>query len=125
MGNSQTYTKATIYLNSNQLTQETSVTIKRESGSQPVKTVALGYAGESPGSGMTMISVSNAVPTADFEVNPGLFFVKADIPVEISIFAAGKTLTVKGSIFSDNFSHAVDGASKLDFEFRGGPADWE
>lgn len=124
MANLQQYTKAVIYINDSVLSEEASVTVKRSSGSQPVKTVAKGYSGESPGSPMTEISVSNAVPASDFELDPGLFINLVDV-VKITIFAAGRTMTVKGSIIDDNFSHAVDSEAKLEFNFRGGVAYWE
>lgn len=72
---------------------------------------------------MTEITVSNAVPAIDFELDPGTF-INEVAEVEISIFAAGRTLTVKGSIIDDNFSHAVDTEAKLEFNFRGGPSVW-
>jgi len=124
MANLQQYTKATVYINGLKLSQEASVTIRRMSNSQAVDTVDLGYAGESPGAARTEIEVSNAVPSVDFELNPGEFINQVEI-VEVSVFAANSTLTVKGFIISDNFSHAVNTASKLDFSFRGGPSDWE
>lgn len=124
MANLSQYSKAVVYINSLVLSEEASVTIKRSSGSQPVKTVAKGYSGESPGSPMTEITISNAVPAADFELDPGQFINLVDI-VEISIFAAGRTMTVKGFIIDDNFSHAVDSEAKLEFNFRGGYASWE
>lgn len=124
MANQQQYSKAVVYVNSSVLSEEASVTIKRSSGSQAVKTVAKGYAGESPGSPMTEITVSNAVPSADFELDPGQFINNVEI-VEITVFAAGRTLTVKGSIIDDNFSHAVDSEAKLEFNFRGGQSQWE
>lgn len=123
MANLQQYSKAVVYINSSVLSEEASVTIRRTSGSQPVKTVAKGYAGESPGSPMTEITISNAVPAADFELDPGQF-INLVSEVEISIFAAGRTMTVKGFIIDDNFSHAVDSEAKLEFNFRGGPAEW-
>jgi hypothetical protein len=124
MANLQQYSKAVVYVNSSVLSEEASVTIKRSSGSTPVKTVAKGYSGESAGSPMTEITVSNAVPAADFELNPGTFINQVEV-VELTIFAAGRTLTVQGSIIDDNFSHAVDTEAKLEFNFRGGPSNWE
>lgn len=124
MANLQQYSKAIIYVNSNVLSEEASVTIKRSSNSQPVKTTAKGYAGESPGAAMTEITVTNAVPAIDFEFNPGIFINELD-NVELTIFAAGRTLTVIGSIIDDNFSHAVDSEAKLEFSFRGGPSNWQ
>lgn len=123
MGNLQKYTKAIISVNGTVLSQESSVTVKRTSNSQAVKTVALGYAGESDGAVMTEITISNAVPSVDFELDPGQFINLVE-EVEISIFAAGRTMTVSGFIIDDNFSHAVDTESKLEFNFRGGPSVW-
>jgi len=122
--NVQKYTKAVVYINSNLLTEESNVTVKREDGGNAVKTVAKGYAGRSPGSPMTMITVANAVPSADFEFNPGQFINQTE-EVEVTIFAAGRTLTVVGFIISDNFQHGVDNAASLEFEFEGGPSDWQ
>lgn len=124
MANLQQYSKAVVYINGSVLSEEASVSIKRNSGSQAVKTVAKGYAGESPGAPMTEISVSNAVPSSDFELNTS-DFINLLNEVEVTIFAAGRTLTVKGFIISDNFDHAVDTEAKLSFEFRGGPSNWE
>lgn len=123
MANVQTYTKAVVYINGNLLTEESNCTVKRESGGNAVKTVAKGYSGRSPGAPMTMITVKNAVPSADFEFNPGAF-INNTVEVEVSVFAAGKTLTVVGFIISDNFQHGVDAAAELEFEFEGGPSDW-
>lgn len=124
MSNVQTYSKAVVYVNGSLLTEESNVTIKRDSGGNAVKTVAKGYAGRSPGAPMTMITVRNAVPAADFELNPGQFINQTG-EVEVSVFAAGKTLTVVGFIISDNFQHGVDASAELEFEFEGGPSDWQ
>jgi hypothetical protein len=123
-GNLQLYTKATVYIDGNLLSEEASVTVKRSTGSQAVKTTAKGYAGESPGAPMTEIQVENAVPAADFELNPGQYMANLD-SAEVTIFAAGNTLTVTGFIYEDNFSHAVESQSKLSFSARGPFADWE
>jgi hypothetical protein len=124
MATVQRYSKAAIYVNSLPLTEESNVTVKREDGGNAVKTVAKGYSGRSPGAPMTMITVKNAVPSADFEFNPGPFMNNTE-PVEVTVFAAGRTLTVSGFIISDNFQHGVDAAAELEFEFEGGASDWE
>ena len=123
MSNTQNYTKAVVYVNGKLLAEEGTCTVKRESGGNAVKTVAKGYAGRSPGAAMTMITVKNAVPSADFELNPGAFINNSE-SCEISIFAAGRTLTVEGFIIDDNFQHGVDAAAELEFNFEGGPSDW-
>ena len=119
----QRYTKAVVYVNGNLLTEESNCTIKRTDGGNTVKTVAKGFAGRSPGAPMTMITVKNAVPSADFELNPGPFMETTEA-VEITVFAAGRTLSVTGFITDDNFQHGVDAAAELEFEFEGGFSDW-
>lgn len=123
MSNLQNYTKAVVYINGALLTEESNVTVKRESGGNAVKTVAKGYAGRSPGAPMTTITVKNAVPSEEFELNPGQFINNSE-SCEISVFAAGKTLTLDAFIIDDNFQHGVDAAAELEFNAEGGPSDW-
>lgn len=123
MSNLQNYTKAVVYINGALLTEESNVTVKRESGGNAVKTVAKGYAGRSPGAPMTTITVKNAVPSLEFELNPGQFINNSE-SCEISIFAAGRTLTLDAFIIDDNFTHGVDAAAELEFNAEGGPSDW-
>jgi hypothetical protein len=72
---------------------------------------------------MMTVSVENAVPTADFELDPGAVMENLD-DGELTIFAAGRTITSKGFITEDNFSHAFESQSKLSFEFTGQFANW-
>lgn len=123
-GNLENYTKATIYIDGQLLAEEASVTVKRTTAAQIVKTVAKGFAGVSPGAAMIEVSVENAVPADNFELNPQKYMTGLDV-AELTIFAANSTLTSKGFILSDNFSHAVDTQSKLSFEFTGQYAEWD
>jgi hypothetical protein len=121
--NLQLYTAGFVYVNGSLLAEEASVTVSRATNSQQIITVAKGYSGESPGAAMCEITVESVVPAADFELNPGKFM--GDLKVcEFTIFAAGNTLTFKGFIISDNFSHAANSESKLSFQARGNFADW-
>lgn len=124
MSGLQLYTLAYVLVDGAILTEEASVTVDRATNSQAVNTVAKGYAGESPGAANCQIQVSNAVPAADFEVNPGKYM-KALKEVEIGVLAAGKVITVPGFIISDSFKHSVNNESMLDFTFRGTFPDWE
>lgn len=124
MSDLQLYTKAQVYVGGSLLSEEADVSVKRMTGAQVVKTVAKGFAGLSPGAPMLQVSISNAVPAVDFEYNPGTNMLDLDV-VEITVFAAGRTLTSKGFVTDDNFSHAVETQSKLAFEFTGQFADWE
>jgi len=125
MSEFQLYAQAAVLVDGLFLTQESSVTVARATNSQAVNTVALGYAGESPGAAMVEITVRNAVPSADFELNPGKFMKKMQ-EVELGILGpGGKQLTARGFIISDNFQHAVNSESSLEFSFRGKMKDWE
>jgi hypothetical protein len=120
----QVYSQAEIYINGAKLAEEAQVSVNRRSNAQPVNTVAKGYAGDSPGAAMTEIKVTNAVPSAAFELNPGPFILNLQV-CEITIYAAGLTLTQKGFIYEDNFSHAVNSEARLEFSARCEPADWK
>jgi hypothetical protein len=124
MSNLNLYTKATVYIDGSLLSEESKVSIKRTTGAQIAKTVAKGLAGVTPGSPMMEISISSAVPSADFELNPGKYM-KLLQPTEVTIFAAGRTLTTKGFVMSDSFTHAVDSASALDMEITAQWTDWQ
>lgn len=124
MSEFQLYAQAAVLVDGLFLTQESSVQVQRTTNSQAVNTVALGYAGESPGAPMVEITVSSAVPSADFELNPGKFMKRLQ-ECEIGILGpGGKQLTARGFIISDNFQHAVNSASSLEFSFRGKMVDW-
>lgn len=119
----QLYTLASVYINGQLLSEEARVTVDRETKSQEVATVAKGFAGLSPGAAVTNITVENAVPAVGFEKDMSTIMKQLQV-VELTIFAAGSTLTSKGFIISDNFSHAVNSESKLDFKFIGEFATW-
>lgn len=119
------YSLAYVLVEGMLLAQEGSVSVNRTTNSQAVNTVALGYAGESPGAPMVEIDVKNAVPAADFELNPGKFM-KSMKEVEIGVLGpGGKQMTARGFIISDTFEHSVGAESTLSFKFRGKFKDWE
>ena len=124
MSGLQLYTLAYVLVDGSILTEEASVNVNRATNSQAVNTVAKGYAGESPGAASIEIQVTNAVPSADFEMNPGRYM-KNLKQVEIGLLVAGKQLTARGFIISDSFKHSVNNESSLDFTFRGSFADFE
>lgn len=118
------YSLAYVLVDGAILTEEASVTVNRATNSQAVNTVAKGYSGESPGAASVEIQVSSAVPSADFEMNPGKYM-KALKEVEIGVLVAGKQLTARGFIISDSFKHSVNNESMIDFSFRGAFVDYE
>lgn len=125
----QLYSQAEVYINGAKLAEEAQVTISRRTNAQAVNTVAKGFAGVSPGAAVIEFKMTNAVPAATFEVNPGQFMGLSSggslQVVEITAFAAGQTLTTKGFIMDDNFSHAVNSEARLEFTAMCEPADWK
>jgi hypothetical protein len=117
------YSISAIYVNNACLTQAFQISVDRMTNSSIVETLALGYSGESPGAPRTEISISNAVPSADFEFDPGQFMGTLQ-PVSFSVFEAGRTMTFNGVIVSDNFSQAVNSKATLEFKARGSYATW-
>lgn len=120
----QLYTLIYCTADSALLSEEASVTLNRETASAPSKTVAKGYAGETPGAAMCELDVSNMVPAAGMEFNAGKFM-KTMTPVEMGLLSHGQQLTFKGFIIGDTMKHAVNGDAGYDFKVRGSFADWE
>lgn len=113
MSDLQIYSKASVYINSKQLTEEAEVTVKHISGLKKVGTVAKGLAGWSQGMAEMEIKIKNAVPSAGFEYSPFKAMQNAEV-IEITIFAASQTCTTKGVIVDSEFTHGVDKESSLD-----------
>jgi hypothetical protein len=125
------YSSVSVYITGvGLLTEEASVTMKRASNAQIVKTVAKGFAGVSRGAAMTTITVSSAVPVLGFEFDPSTYL-KFNSVVQFQLVlgdpdhGASKQCTMNGFIIDDDISHAVDANSKLDFTFITGPVVWE
>lgn len=71
----------------------------------------------SPGAGICTVQVENAVPSADFELDP-LPFMEAIEIVEMAIIGpGGKQLNLKGFITESNLQHSVNAESRLSFTF--------
>ena len=123
------YAQAEVFINGSKLAEEAQVSVERNTNAQVVNTVAKGFAGLATGAPVMNIKITNAVPAVAFELNPGAFM---GMPsggslqvIELTIFAAGQTLTAKGFVLNDNFSHAVNTESKLEMSLMCEPADWK
>lgn len=121
----EVYSLAIILIDGSLLTEEASFSMDRDSRAQEVNTVARQFAGLSPGAGIIHADVENGVPSSDFELNPGKYFVKFLKPVELTVFAAGRTLTTKGFIPKDTFRHGVNAEAKISFHIVCKLTDWQ
>lgn len=120
----QLYTSSAVYINSAQLTENASVSIDRDAGFQRVLTIAKGFSGVSPGAKLAMMSISNAVPAAGFEFDPG-DVMEGLIPVSVAVFAANSTFITTGFVEKDTFKHAVNQEAMLDISFICQFGKWE
>lgn len=120
----QNYALFKIFIDHTQMAQASSFSLKRNTNSQPVETLALQYAGESPGAGRCELSVTVHVPSADFEMNPGKFMTRSKAVQCDIVHPSGKMLTFIGFIVDDNLDQSVNSAVKLVFNMRGGYKDW-
>ena len=106
------------------LAQESSLTIEKKSGLLPTFTVVEGLAGMTQGAGTAEITVENAVPSADFEMNPDPFM-RTGAVVEIWTDMASRRSVFKGFITDATYSHSVNDASKLTMKFLCRFSDFE
>lgn len=116
--NLQLYTLIYCTVNGALLTEHMSVEVHRMTDAQVIKTVGKGFAGVSPGSLWCSIDIKSAIPSADFELDPGPFM-KALQSVEIGLQLASKQGISKGFILEDTMSGAVDAPSGLNFKYVG------
>lgn len=120
----QLYSNVEVYFNGSKLAEAASVKLSRDSKASVVETISRGFAGMTPGAKMVSITVENAVPGADFELDPSRFI--GDLAVgELTLFCANRTLTSKGFIVSDSLSYSTNSSSSLSFEFAGEFARWQ
>ena len=125
MANNQLYSLAYVTINGRLLMEHSDCTLTRNSNAQPVRTVAKGLAGFSPGAADCEIDVQNAAPAADFEYDPG-DDIDENTVVECSVVGPdGKQAMSKGCILSDTFQHGVGKEAAISFKFHGSFPKWQ
>lgn len=113
-GNLKLYSIVFAGINGPTLVEEQEIDIERSSGAQPIHTVAGGFSGVSPGSGLTQINIKSAIPAAGFEFDAGKS-INGLIPVDVQVSCAGKTLTGQAFIISDSIRHGVNQEATYSF----------
>lgn len=116
MANLQLYSSAYVFVAGALLTQESSVTVDKNPGLNLVYTTVVGLAGASQGASVAEITVDNAVPSADFELNPDQFMATGAV-VEVKVQMASRTSVFTGFIMGATYSHSVNDSSKLTMKF--------
>lgn len=120
---SDVYTKAEVYANSLKLFKSTDVKVDRNSNMQKVFT--FGGVGVTMGIPETSISLTNMVPSEDFELDPEALGMFKGKTVDLTIVAGGRTLTCTGWFENDSFSYAINGNASQTIAFWGGEAVWQ
>ena len=102
------------------LSEAAELTLSRSANSTANTTIAKGYAGETMGAPTATFSVTNMVPSADFELDAGNYMLVGRV-VEIGIVhPSGKQAIFKATIIEDTTSYGVNGAASYAFNGRGG-----
>ncbi len=122
--NMELYSNAFVTFDGKLLVQEAQVTVEKKSGLNPVFTVALGLAGMTQGASTVEITIEEAVPSADFEINPDPYMRTGQV-VEVGIIMGGRQSVHKCFLTDATFSHGTNDASKVSMKFLGRFADFE
>lgn len=125
MASAARYTNCAIDVRGQRLLQAADVDVTRHTNSIEQNTMALGWAGESPGASRMDIKVSNAVPAAGMEYDPGPDAAALTlVPITIHL-DDGSFLTTEGIVQSDNFKKAVNANATLEISFKAKFAQWQ
>lgn len=121
VSNIQIYSLIEVFINGVLAAEEASCTIDQATNSQIVKTVAKGYAGESPGAPMSECSIEMVNPVTGFEVAQVSLLLAMDtlVPVQFTFYVASNELVFNGFVISRSLNHAIDSESKISFHCRG------
>jgi hypothetical protein len=112
MADLKLYSNCSVFINGTLLAEESSVTVEKKSGLNPVFTVAIGLAGMTQGAATSEITIESAVPSADLELNPDGFMLVGSV-VDFRCVMANRETNCKGFITDATYSHSVNEASKL------------
>lgn len=117
-GNLKLYSFLFAAANGTLLAEEQQIDVARMTNSQPVSTVPNGYSGESPGAGMTDITIRNAIPQGGFEFEMGKYMAGL-IPLDIQVTGpGGKSIKGKCFVISDSIRHGVNQEASYEFRAR-------
>lgn len=119
------FTNARAEINAQLLLMCGSVEVTRNSNAQDQNTLALGWAGKSPGAPKMMINFNNAVPSVGgFEFDPGPVLASLT-EVTVTVYTDTQFITTVGFINQDSFKKAVDQNASLDFQMECKVAQWQ
>lgn len=122
MASLQTYEKGSLFADNTLLAETTNFSVSIDSKAQEINTMQKGFAGMSPGSEMTQIEVTSAIPRAGVEYD-ALVKLQGLKVVEMVLFAGAKKWSTKGYVTNVQMQFGADRASEVSFTFKGGPLE--
>ena len=122
MASLQTYEKGALFADGQLLAEVINFSVSIDSKAQEINTMQKGFAGMSPGSEMTQIEVTSAIPRAGVEYE-SLAKLQGLKVVEMVLFAGAKKSSTKGYITNVQMQFGADRASEVSFTFKGSPIE--
>lgn len=104
------YARGTLFVEGIPVMQAVSFSVDYETNNNPVRTIALGFAGITPGPGETAVTIESAVPRTGFEINYHKW-AKERKAIEVLGYRGGSSISVKGFIKTVGEKIGTDGCS--------------
>ena len=125
MGQLITHAMLLTTVNGSPLLQAEKYHVGRDMKNILVETIALGVCGVSRGSAMIAIDVTEAVPAAGFDFDPGLFM-DALIPVTACVQGpGGQTLMCPAYVMKDDLEQSANAKASHSFQMVGPMQQWQ
>jgi hypothetical protein len=106
------------------LIEAKSISIDRTTNSQPVSTLAKGYAGESPGAAMSEFTVDSAIPANGFEFDMGKKMAALSTGHLYLLGPGGQQYKGEVFVFADSVKSGVNQEAAYSFRARGPMTLW-
>jgi len=117
MADPQLYTALYIMIDNVLLAESVQVSMQRMSNATQVLTMAKGLAGITLGAAMANFSVSNVIPSSDYEMDMGQAILTGKVIEFTFIGPGGKQAVCKGFVTEDTSEHGVN--SNAGYSFSG------
>ena len=118
------YTNAYTTLDSAVLSEVTEVGINKNPNLNVVSTLAKGFGGVNLGAAVCEITLSSAIPSADFEFNPDPYMVIGKL-VTVGVVMANRQMATKMFITEADYKAGVNQAASLMIKLIGPLQPWE
>ena len=104
------YAKGTLFVEGIVVMQAVEFSIDYNTNNNPVRTLALGFAGVTPGAGETTVSITSAVPKTGFEISYHKWAIERKA-VEVLGYRGASKISIKGIIKSVGEKIGIDGVT--------------